>query len=86
MTNTKHTPAPWVFEKGQVGNKSDANLPILPVATIETYALSGDSAEANARLIAAAPELLEALELAVKNPDGQWYDVAQAAITKAKGE
>ena len=44
--------------------------------------------EANARLIAAAPELLEALEMAVLwlEFDGK-YDVLgfQAAITKAKG-
>ena len=52
--------------------------------------------EANARLIAAAPDLLEALEMCTKamasvlpdfNPyDQAAYDKARAAIAKAKGE
>ena len=49
--------------------------------------------EANARLIAAAPELLEALEKALNESgcDGdqcgtEWHELARAAITKAKGE
>ena len=44
--------------------------------------------EANARLIAAAPELLEALEWAVDNPhdDAYWISQARAAIAKATGE
>lgn len=47
---------------------------------------------ANARLIAAAPELLEALEAVVndatdfrKNMDKRWLPMAQEAISKAKG-
>jgi cation transporter-like permease len=52
---------------------------------------SGDVVEANARLIAAAPELLEALEnlLAVHECRGgtKYHagDIARAAIAKAKG-
>ncbi len=49
--------------------------------------------EANARLIAAAPELLEALEEAVfwdSHDEGDvpavWLDKAKAAIAKARGE
>lgn len=50
---------------------------------------------ANARLIAAAPELLSALELAAatcyeadinSGEDGGWLTVARAAIRKARGE
>ena len=46
------------------------------------------NAEANARLIAAAPELLEALEelLAETWINGAFADKARAAIAKAKGE
>jgi hypothetical protein len=45
--------------------------------------------EANAKLIAAAPDLLEALEN-LENDDGQIpahaWNLCQAAIAKAKGE
>lgn len=53
--------------------------------------ISWKEAEANARLIAAAPELLEALEnlLAVNEGEGgtryRAQDIARAAIAKAKG-
>ena len=41
-----------------------------------------------ARLLAAAPELLEALKWAVENPndDAYWIEQARAAILKATGE
>ena len=42
---------------------------------------------ANANLIAAAPDLLEALEDILANPDSRYHqDKARAAIAKAKGE
>lgn len=47
-------------------------------------------AEANARLIAAAPDLLEALDTAVQYIDAKRYpelmQMCEAAISKAKGE
>jgi hypothetical protein len=48
-----------------------------------------DGATMNARLIAAAPELLEALQWAVETADTEqyeadWYAAARAAIAKAK--
>ena len=42
--------------------------------------------EANTRLMAAAPELLEALEALVGLWDDSTWDKARAAIAKAKGE
>jgi len=62
MTNTKHTPSPWYadLEKGviRVDNKKG-----IQIAALIGYAASlGDAREeqhANARLIAAAPELME---------------------------
>jgi hypothetical protein len=46
---------------------------------------SDPTQQANARLIAAAPELLEALERAVKDELGDnWRDSASAAIDKAR--
>ena len=55
--------------------------------------MTDDEAKANARLIAAAPELLEALEEIMKQTDQRSnylidhvYLIAAAAIAKAKGE
>lgn len=53
-----------------------------------------DGSEANARLISAAPDLLEALSEMVSMMDSgeehgtgsQWHTKAKAAIAKAKGE
>lgn len=42
--------------------------------------------EANARLMAAAPDLLEALEDMLKMPDDCAIERAQAAIAKARGQ
>ena len=59
--------------------------------TIGPWLEAFDNAEANARLIVAAPDLLFALEnlLAVKNGEGGTVfdsdEIARAAITKAKG-
>ncbi len=54
--NTKHTPGPWKYIAwhGQHGVHDAMDNDVC-----ETF---GEDAEANARLIAAAPELLEALE------------------------
>ena len=51
-------------------------------------AMNPDEIAANARLISAAPELLEALKWAVDNPndDAYWIEQARAAIAKATGE
>ena len=62
------TPGPWrINSRGsQVGPKSEADDQsfgmIMPVAYLEEFDWP-DAHEANARLISAAPELLEALEL-----------------------
>lgn len=87
--NTKHTPGPWwVDDNGCVAAGHGD--------TYETIAImhdwQGDSErEANARLIAAAPELLEALRAVLdeidENECGQSLSVrigkARAAIAKA---
>lgn len=59
MTKTKHTPAPWTHE-GRGAVYAPDGRPIAHVWQNQ----GDDDREANARLIAAAPELLEALELA----------------------
>lgn len=58
------------------------------LATVHFMARGREEAEANARLIAAAPEMLEALEgiLAITDRDHAAWNKARAAIAKAKGE
>ena len=60
-----HTPGPW--RVGDAGatvygpKREDGSLPTV-VAKVSRSPLAGDRVKANARLIAAAPELLAALE------------------------
>lgn len=94
MSETKHTPGPWCLSDESPMIIQDECKVI--VGSASTYPNSGyfpgqKEAEANARLIAAAPELLEACEglLGLAERDG-WLHVAvnaaRAAIAKAKGE
>lgn len=89
MTNAQHTPGPWVYHA-----KTSTVQPYPGSGTICALSLRGER-EANARLIAAAPELLAALEKvdAYLAPEGDeddaWHDirvVIQEAIARAKGE
>src|SRR5690606_19394978 len=56
----KHTPGPWAVD-GK-GSQAIVRANDLRIVSIR-HRLDGDEHEANARLIAAAPELLEALQL-----------------------
>lgn len=63
MTDAKWTPGPWsVGFGGQTGRPMTVN-PVLRWGSIAKPATA--EAEANARLIAAAPDLAEALRLAI---------------------
>ena len=81
-TKTEHTPGPWGIDRAidiwiKAGSLHVASIP---------RAGDGDWSEANARLVAASPDLLAALELAVReNLRGNvyWIDAARAAIAKA---
>ena len=84
MSNSNHTPGPWASHKDyvldQYGNK-------VAVACPGRHLGQGDPL-ANARLIAAAPELLAALEGLVSARkagfySGEW-EQAKLAIAKAK--
>jgi len=93
-----HTPGPWVAKKATVRGEVNEwyvteGEGVAVIASCVTD-IAGEPSEANARLIAAAPELLEALEglcgLAELRPGHlQDYKAAVAAarnaITKAKG-
>lgn len=97
MTQFKGTPGPWsVNEKGQHwNNKSLTHLEVIFGEDGECICDTVYQRE-DADLIAAAPELLEALQLAEKAMvEGrnvtypEWYGVinkARAAIQKATGE
>jgi len=90
MTETKHTPGPWDCEEFVV-TADDVGEPCY------AYFSDGEripTTKANARLIAAAPELLEALELMRRVGDDkfslrtEWVKAVEqvdAAIAKARG-
>lgn len=84
---SKHTPGPWVIINHQIGGADGKE-----VGNAFAPGRPAVEQEANARLIAAAPDLLEALEsiLLIKPTPAQtlnWelYEAAQTAISKAKG-
>ena len=91
MSAAKHTPGPWHiarFEASTVEIRNDRGLTVAEVGD------SSQEDEANAHLIAAAPELLEALRCLIDGDEGMWRhdapseawdEIARAAIAKATG-
>ena len=85
----EYTPGPWVIEPCPDG--LDIYSPRGRIAMINLdEPEEGNDLTANARLIAATPDLLEALMWAVDTADAEqyeacWYAAARAAITKARG-
>ena len=59
---TKHTPGPWMFDATLKGDGSFGGSYIVSNNAKRTWPLAEVYREDNARLIAAAPELLEALK------------------------
>ncbi len=94
----KHTPGPWVFAYGSVyvehglNDETSNRIALMDRNNLQTEPTERDS---NARLIAAAPELLEACKWAEKClsgtectgekclGNGQCLDAIRAAIRKA---
>ena len=111
MSNTKHTPGPWFITEGPTyGHTSRLKVESAPDAErefgmviMERSVQSGlpsaldQECMANAKLIAAAPELLEALEetsaallqyfsgVGSKVDAKARYELARAAIAKSQG-
>ena len=87
MTEAGRTPGPWHIMEG-----TDWVIISPEVSVAAVYTPRGDREvrQANAHLIAAAPDLLEALEYVLsKNTidmDDAMIDVVTAALAKAKGE
>ncbi len=101
MGKQTHTPGPWSIQTAKTGDTHSMIRAALPgysgTCKIAEVTDIGSSADANARLIAAAPELLAAL-LAIDSqgkdasPNGdvaipsEIWDLVQQAITKATAE
>ena len=107
---SKHTPGPWSVRRwswptevtGSIHQVISADR--FPTAFVPAWdepnpgeVEASEEAKANARLIAAAPELLEALERIANGPWPDWINcpeaqcrfdeqIARAAIAKATGE
>lgn len=84
--SAKHTPGPWLIEKdGSAEHRNKANVIRGADGTMIVY---GQANDADARLIAAAPDLLDALQVmldAAQHDITQECDIARAAIAKAIG-
>lgn len=91
---SKFTPGPWEVRYGMSGKARTVN----PVLNWNSLARKGHDAEANGRLIAAAPELLNALQGLLADiidyqtinklggENNHWQVIARAAIRKATGD
>ena len=87
MTNATHTQGPWAtyVDSAHDGWIADAE------GNLIACAVRNENMQANARLIAAAPELLAALDEYIDEFEGDLthynprYQRALAAITKVKG-
>ena len=93
---SKHTPGPWAHTgNGDITGIEDNGFGrgSVDVCSVYLRTVKGRT-EANARLIAAAPDLLEALKGALEHwpvpssicKDRPAYEAARAAIKKAGGE
>lgn len=101
MSDDKFTPGPWAvfydhpdipeniaYIRPASGADYDAHEEIAMVFCCGPETPGSDTARANARLLAAAPDLLEALIWVVRISDRKHdaWDAARAAIAKARGE
>jgi len=84
---SKHTPGPWAATQ----TPNDGRWAVLgPAFALPMFAVSPVTSEANARLIAAAPDLLDALKWLARG-EHEWSAPPQAiafmerAIAKAEG-
>jgi hypothetical protein len=86
---SKHTPGPWIWGKNYQGLfGAGPDNEVLHFFPYEGMSLNWrKSKDADARLIAAAPDLLEALKAVVRVADRKTdeFDAARAAIKKAEG-
>lgn len=101
MTQSKHTPGPWAIREHNYGDVNGAHGvfgPDSPLPIVNcVYGDDLSQSDANANLIAAAPELLAACQMAVSRPENitpaqlmqlsaDTRDALRAAIAKATGD
>ena len=90
MSGAVHTPGPWEFRDNGFGEEELVSAGTGQLVAFAAWT-GGSGCELridnpwDKSLIAAAPELLEALEYLVGLGGGDCLDIARAAIAKAKG-
>ena len=87
----KHTPGPWIRSADRKVLTDNGVSSVTLAQVVQREGVSWYEAEANLRLIAAAPDLLTALQDAadavhIHAPDSWVLVQARAAIAKATGE
>lgn len=86
---TKHTQGEWVYKNKLVDKVASQKIfcgkkVIVQMVAYEFFGCSISEANANAKLIAAAPELLEALKRFIKFVDNQNLDYESSMVLQAK--
>lgn len=93
-TTAQHTPGPWVIDGNRIRTdyiRFEGAVRGVCVAQVDKAGVGTPQAEANARLMAAAPELLAALKDILACPNwhpefsGSLWNNAVAAIARAEG-
>ena len=90
--NAKHTPGPWRADAWNFHSRTTVRAGDETIAECHGHGRDRHQCEADARVIAAAPDLLEALEDAldliesISPVEGDTVRKARAAIAAATGE
>lgn len=77
MTNTQHTPGPWDYD-GYVIDENDRVIADVFINDDENW----QERNSNGRLIAAAPELLDALKELVESAGWLFYSIHRGTMDK----
>jgi len=95
MNTTQHTPGPWAHTPSREhSNPNTTRRDIVAESQFGPVFIAGDVSRSDAAIIAAAPDMLSALEALAsrmsENADGRelygdWIAIAEEAINKAKG-
>lgn len=85
----KHTPGPWIYQDDTIYTLNGARH-VCSMAKRTAFSIEGETGRANARLIAAAPEMFACLEecewaLRVAAGDSKIVAHVAAVIAKARG-